>query len=137
MHEPTINELLADADALPERGGLGAALDAISRNVSDDAVSVTVNLHGKLVGLEFTEHAMQLPAAELAARISQATSEAAAAALADGMQALTDACGEHIAAAVAEHIPVTPAQPAERPAAQSRADDEEFTPQSWAIAWDV
>lgn len=63
MHEPTIDELLADADALPERGGLGAALDAIRCNVNDDAVSATVNLHGKLVGLEFTEHAMQLPAA--------------------------------------------------------------------------
>lgn len=133
MHEPTIDELLADADALPERGGLGAALDAISRNVSDDAVSVTVNLHGKLVGLEFTDHAMQLPAAELAARISQSTSEAAAAALADGMQALTDACGEQIAAAVARKSTVDTG----KAKAHNENDDEEFVPQSWALAWDA
>ncbi|MGH3434509.1 MAG: hypothetical protein ACRDQB_16915 [Thermocrispum sp.] len=134
--EPTVAELLAEADALPEHGTLGATLDAINRTVRDDTVVVTVNLHGKLIGLELSEQAMNLPSADLAERISGATAEAAAAALADGLQAVTDVCGEHIAAAVIDYTgPIVPARP-EPPAPAVDTDDEEFAPRSWAIAWD-
>lgn len=130
--DPSLAELLAEADALPEHGGLGAALAAINRSVHDDAVTVTVNLHGKLVGLVLAEPAMQLPSADLAERISRATAEAAAAALADGVQVIADVCGEHIAAAIAPRDGGT--RGTER---GTRGDDEELTPQSWAIAWDA
>lgn len=140
LDEPTTAELLAEADAL--HGSLGAALSAISRSASEDAVTVTVDLHGKLTGLAFTAQAMLLRPAELAVRISRATTEAAAAALADGMQVLTENCGELVAEAVAEHT-ARIAQPQEaEPApavATSTVDDEEaeFAPRSWAIAWDA
>lgn len=104
--ERSIEDLLAEADAGRERGTLGATLDAINRSVHDVAVSVTVNLHGKLIGLELTEHAMALPPGELAARISAATTEAAAAALADGMQVLTDSFGGWIGDAIGDQIGV-------------------------------
>ena len=135
--EPTVAELLAEADALPEHGTLGATLDAIARTVRDETVAVTVTLHGKLVGLELSEQAMHLPSADLAERISRATAEAAAAALADGLQAVSDVCGADVAAACAEYTgPVVPAQAdGPEPPAQ-HDDDEDFAPQSWAIAWD-
>lgn len=131
--EPSIEQLLAEADALPEPGTLGAALDAINRSVSDETVAVTVNLHGKLVGLELAERAMSLPPAELADRISRATTEAAAAALADGMHLLTETCGEAVVSAVQEHVSAVQ----EHVSAIQDDDEDGFAPRSWAIAWDA
>jgi len=97
-HEPpTIEDMLAEDD---ERGPLEAraALDAITRTAREDDVVVTVDLHGKLIGLELGRHAMALRPAALAARLSRLTAVAAEAALAAGAEVLAAVLDEQAAA---------------------------------------
>jgi hypothetical protein len=92
--EPTVEEMLADANTDTDAadgdtgGSLIAALAAIRRGAEDADVSVTVDLHGRLVGLTLGRRAMRLRATELAAVICRLTVEAAAAALTDGLAVL-------------------------------------------------
>ena len=90
--ELTVEQMLAAEDESDV--SLSAQLDAIRHSVTDGGVSVTVDLHGKLVDLRFDQQAMRLRAAELAAKIHQLTAQAAAAALAEGSRVLTDALAD-------------------------------------------
>lgn len=88
QHEPSVAQLIEDG--LTDEP-LGARLDAIRRTASAGGVTVTVDLHGQLVGLILDHAAMRLPAHELAARIQSSAGEAAQAALRDGLAILSAA----------------------------------------------
>ncbi|SES27966.1 hypothetical protein SAMN05216188_13015 [Lentzea xinjiangensis] len=94
---PTVEEMLAE-DEEREPLGTRAALDAITRTVREDDVVVTVDLHGKLVGLDLGERAMGLRPAALAARLNRLTAVAAEAALAAGAEVLAAVLDEPAAA---------------------------------------
>ncbi|GHH42863.1 hypothetical protein [Lentzea cavernae] len=95
-HEPrTLEEELAE-DEEREPLGLRAALDAITRSAQADDVVVTVDLHGKLVGLELGPRAMELRPVALAARLQRLTAHAAEAALAAGAEVLAAVLDEPV-----------------------------------------
>ncbi len=83
----TLEDMLAEDDDR-EALGVGAALDAITRSAREDDVVVTVDLHGKLIGLELGPRAMALRPAALAARVHRLADSAAAAALDAGAELL-------------------------------------------------
>lgn len=93
----TIEDVLAE-DEEREPLGASAALDAITRSAREDDVVVTVDLHGKLVGLELGQRAMALRPAALAARLDRLTAVAAEAALAAGAEVLAAVLDEPSAA---------------------------------------
>ncbi|MCR3750480.1 hypothetical protein [Lentzea californiensis] len=97
LEPPTIEEVPAEDE---ERGPLEAraALDAITRTAREDDVVVTVDLHGKLVGLELGRRAMALRPAALAACLDRLTAVAAEAALAAGAEVLAAVLDEPAAA---------------------------------------
>lgn len=64
---------------------LGERLDAIRATASGDGVAVTVDLHGKPVGLEFAREAFTRTPSALAATVRRLVDQAAADALAQGM----------------------------------------------------
>lgn len=64
--------------------GLGARLDDIRGEASGDGVSVTVDLHGKLVGLEFDRAAFTLRPDDLARVVRRLAEVATEDALAQG-----------------------------------------------------
>ncbi|MEU4806072.1 hypothetical protein [Actinosynnema sp. NPDC023587] len=67
---------------------LGERLDAIRATASGDGVVVTVDLHGKPVGLEFAREAFTRTPSALAETVRRLADEAAADALAQGRAAL-------------------------------------------------
>ncbi|CCH33597.1 hypothetical protein ABZ816_22660 [Actinosynnema sp. NPDC047251] len=69
---------------------LGEQLDAIRATASDGGVTVTVDLHGKPVGLEFAREAFARTPSALAEAVRRLADRAAADALAQGMAVLTD-----------------------------------------------
>jgi hypothetical protein len=111
----TVEELLADADALPD-GTLSARLDAIERSASGDGVTVTVNLYGKLTGIRFDPAALKLGPTRLAERIQELSGEAGAGALAEGRAVLGE-LGDGIFPEPEVYTPV---------------EDETLMPSSWA-----
>lgn len=111
----TVEELLADADTLPDPT-LSARLDAIERSASGDGVTVTVNLYGKLTGLRFDPVALKLGPERLADRIQELSGEAGAGALAEGRAVLGE-LGDGI-------FP--------EPQAYTPVEDESLMPSSWA-----
>ena len=70
--------------------GLGDQLDEVRGEASGDGVSVTVDLHGKLVGLDFDRTALSLRPDDLAAVVRRLAAEAAADALARGTAVLAE-----------------------------------------------
>ncbi|NUT97629.1 MAG: hypothetical protein HOY78_36960 [Saccharothrix sp.] len=69
--------------------GLGARLDDIRGEASGDGVSVTVDLHGKLVGLTFDRDAFTLRPDDLAGVVRRLAEAATADAVAQGMAVVT------------------------------------------------
>ncbi|MEU7481708.1 hypothetical protein AB0A63_37430 [Lentzea sp. NPDC042327] len=102
-HEPqTVEEMLAEDDDR-EPLGVRAALDAITCSAREDDVVVTVDLHGKLVGLDLGPRAMAVRPAALAARIHRLVECAAQEALQEGEAVLAAVLDE---AVLAELVPV-------------------------------
>ena len=91
----TVDELIEAAAELDERTtGLFDRLARITtRACGEDGVEVTVNLDGKLIGLELTDEALHLGAGRLAEEIYRLTQRAAGAALAVGMDILEPVAG--------------------------------------------
>lgn len=87
--EQTVDEMVTEAEE-HEPAGLRDQLDAITGSVSEDGVSVTVDLHGKLIGLTLDQHVMTSRPTELAARVQRLAAFAATDALAAGMAVLAD-----------------------------------------------
>lgn len=108
--EPTVEQMLTshDAESGPRDGSLSAALAAVRHGAGEDDVSVTVDLHGALVGLTLGPRAVRMRATELAALIQRLVTTAAAAALADGLAVLaaSGACDQAVLAELAERAAV-------------------------------
>jgi hypothetical protein len=97
--EWTVDELIEAAAELDEHtAALVDRLARITARAGEDGVEVTVNLDGRLVGLELSEAALRRGADALAVEISQLTLRAATAALADGFATLAPLAGEELAA---------------------------------------
>lgn len=133
--ERTVEELLAAADEVAATSGsLSTKLATITADAAEDGVSLTVDLHGKLIGLSFDRQAMAVRPDELAARIQRLCENATVAAMADGVAALADVVDteqlgldEHRERAERPCRPVRPRTPQE--------DDEAFyTPTTWRMA---
>jgi hypothetical protein len=85
----SIDELIEAAAELDERtAGLFERLAGITAHAAGDGIEVTVNLDGRLIGLELTDAAIRRGAGELAAEIQRLTQLASATALADGFATL-------------------------------------------------
>jgi hypothetical protein len=87
--ELTVEEMLAAADE-PTSDTLSAKLGTIRQRASDADVSVTVDLHGKLVALTIDPKTLTQRPDALATTIKRLTDQAAAAALSAGIAVLTD-----------------------------------------------
>lgn len=74
--ERTVAELIADAEAMPD-GTRSAELAAIRQDATEDGVTVTVDVYGKLVALRLDPSAMTAGATELAQRIRNLVAKAA------------------------------------------------------------
>lgn len=95
----SVDELIEAAVELDERTtSLVGRLARITPREGSDGIEVTVNLDGRLIGLELTEPALRRGADALAAEITRLTQRAAAAALADGMATLAPLAGEDLGA---------------------------------------
>jgi hypothetical protein len=70
--------------------GLGERLDAIRGEAAEGGVSLAVDLHGKLVALDFDRQALAMRPDDLARLVRDLADRAAAAALAEGMAAVAD-----------------------------------------------
>ncbi|MCX2951581.1 hypothetical protein [Lentzea sp. NEAU-D7] len=88
------DELTEDDEREPL--GLRAALDAITRTAREDDVVVTVDLHGKLVGLELGPRAVELRPVALADCLQRLVAYAAEAALAAGAEVLAAVLDEPV-----------------------------------------
>ncbi|MEC3976716.1 hypothetical protein [Amycolatopsis sp. H20-H5] len=114
--ERSVEQLLDDADAA--ESSYSAGLAAITKSASADGVDVTVDLHGKLIGLRFARPALELTPAALSGVVRRLVAWASAAALADGL-AVLGGLGEGLLP------PAVPAPPSE--------EDETPTPAPWAV----
>lgn len=101
QHELTVAQLLED-ELIAEP--LSARLETIRRTASAGGVTVTVDMHGRLVGLILDHAAVRLPAHELAARIKSSSDEAAQAARHDGIAVLSAAAGAGLTADLAAQL---------------------------------
>lgn len=99
----TVEEMLAAADDVAG-DGLGARLDAIRHQATDGGIAVTVDLHGKLVGLTIDHRAMRLPAHELAGKLRTLTDKAAEAAVDEALTVLGTVCDDSLVAELAAHV---------------------------------
>lgn len=94
----TVDELIEAAAELDERtAGLFDRLARITARAAGDGVEVTVNLDGKLIGLELTHAALRRGADALGAEIFRLTQEASATALADGYATVAPLAGDELA----------------------------------------
>ncbi|MFD9893624.1 hypothetical protein ACFWY9_30125 [Amycolatopsis sp. NPDC059027] len=134
--ERTVDELIELAEEIPERLGLAEGMAGLRGRASGDGVSVTVDVQGKLVGLEIDDQGIALGPDRLAARIAELSAEAGNDVLQAGMRAVQAGSTPAIAGAIADFLGVTdrprppvaeeterPARPSPRPA--RRDDDEE------------
>ena len=101
QHELSVAQLIEDGRTAEP---LGARLDAIRHTASAGGVTVTVDLHGQLVGLILDHAAMRLPAHELAARIKSSAGEAAQAALHEGLAVLSASTSTGLTAELATRL---------------------------------
>jgi hypothetical protein len=94
----TVDELIEAAATLDERTtGLFDRLARVTgRAGGESGVEVTVNLDGKLIGLELTDDAVRLGAHALAEEIYRLTQQAAGSALAAGMDILEPIAGDEL-----------------------------------------
>jgi hypothetical protein len=95
----TVDELIEAAGELDERTvGLVDRLARITAStVGKHGVEVTVNLDGKLIGLELTDDAVRLGAGPLAAEIYRLTQQASGSTLAAGMALLLAVADDELA----------------------------------------
>jgi hypothetical protein len=95
--ERTVDELIEAAAELDARTtGIFDRLARITARAGDGDVAVTVNLDGKLIGLELTDDALRLNARGLAEEIYRLTQQAASAALAEGFAILAPIAGDEL-----------------------------------------
>lgn len=120
--ERTVAELITSAEAMPE-GRVCDALAAIRQDASADGITVTVDLHGKLVGLDVSRSALERGAADVARHIGDLVAEAAAAAAHQGMAVLAALPGladTPLLDEIQRRLPPAPAPTAPAPAAPVR-----------------
>jgi hypothetical protein len=87
----TVDELIAESATLADQvDGLVARLNTLTGHARGSGIEVTVNLDGKLVGLELTTGALKLGARELGPELLRLSRLAADEALASGMALLRD-----------------------------------------------
>lgn len=130
----TIDELVADAENAPV-GSRCATLDAIRQDASGGGVIVTVDLYGKLVGLELSRTALEAGAADVAGRIRELVAEATLGATRQGMAVLAGIAGlaeTPLADELARLLPDEPKaeeEPQQEPARVRRAPAREPEPE--------
>jgi hypothetical protein len=106
----SVDELIAASAELDDRAdGLLDRLASVTARLSENGVSVVVNLDGMLVGLELTDAAIRLGAERLATEIYRLTQQAAGIALAEGITILEPVAGDDLLALIvpAEPVPAT------------------------------
>lgn len=130
----TVDDLIASAENAPQ-GRVCDALAAIRQEASADGITVTVDLYGKLVGLDLRRSALERGAADVARRIGDLVAEASATACHRGLAVLADLPGlteSPLLDEIRDRLPAKPA-PAEptrsarvpaRPATQPDSDDD-------------
>lgn len=100
----TIDELIAAAEELADRvDGLPERLDAITGRAAGSGIEVTVNLDGRLVGVELDAGALGLGAERLAGELLRLTGQATGLASSAGMALLREVTGIDLSA---EAVPV-------------------------------
>ncbi|RZS38911.1 hypothetical protein EV193_104122 [Herbihabitans rhizosphaerae] len=131
----SVDELIEIADQ-PDRGALPAALRAVTGSASGSrvggGVEVTVNLDGRIVGLELADSALTDMAA-LAAEIARLAGRATEAALEAGIALLAPVLGDQLTTELrAIVLPDEPAAP--RPRVSPLDDRDDFsTVETWAV----
>ncbi|HEY0639936.1 MAG TPA: hypothetical protein VGD67_20040 [Pseudonocardiaceae bacterium] len=103
--EPTVEEMLEFYDANEPASSLADAVAAVRHTLAEDDVTVTVDVHGRLVDLTLGPRAMRLRGAELAARVRSLAERAAHAALGEAVTMLTPHCSPTLAAVLAAALP--------------------------------
>lgn len=106
-----------------------AALSAITATATGDGIEATVNLEGRLIALELAPHALAAGPAALAAEIFRLVQEASATALNAGIEVLTPAAGDDLAAELRALVLPEPAPVRPRPA----RDDDFSEIETWAV----
>ncbi|KAA9148164.1 hypothetical protein FPZ12_045075 [Amycolatopsis acidicola] len=135
--ERTIDELIEIAEEIPEKLGLAEGMAGLRGTAAGEHVSVTVDVQGKLVGLEIGEDALRQTPEALAAEISRLSASAGNAVLRKGIDVLRAGTTPAIAEAIREQLGITeePAEAEELGESTSDAtterrpappDDEEF-----------
>ena len=127
MTDLSVDELIElSTRATPEVFG---ALSAITATAAGDGIEATVNLEGRLIALALAPHALAAGPDKLAAEIYRLVQEASAAALNAGIEVLTPAAGEDLAAELRALV-----LPQPTPARPSPATEEDFPEiESWAV----
>jgi DNA-binding protein YbaB len=125
----TVDELIDLAEsATPE---VFTRLAAVTATATEGGVTATVNLEGRLVALTIEPHALAAGPDPLAAAIFTLVQEASAAALNTGIEILTPATDETLAAELRALVLPTPAP---KPVRRAPAPEEDFsTIESWAL----
>ncbi|MDQ3790775.1 MAG: hypothetical protein M3422_26530 [Actinomycetota bacterium] len=127
MTELTVDELIElSTQPTPE---VFAALSEITATASADGIQATVNLEGRLIALELAPHALAAGPEALAAEIFRLVQEASATALNAGIDVLTPAAGDDLAAELRALVLPAPAPAPPRPA----PDDDFSEIESWAV----
>ena len=99
----TVEQLLAAADDLAAEP-LATKLGAVRHTATDSGVTVTVDLHGKLVDLTIDHTAIRLSPTDLATKLQTLTDQAATAALTDGLAVLATTCDESLISDLTAHL---------------------------------
>lgn len=121
--ERTVEELISAAETT--RDPIGIELARTQRQLAENGVRVTVNLHGKLIDLDLDQQAMALPPDELAALVRRLAAAASIGALADAIAKLSGIGDALLSTALAAQVsPAAPAEPAE----------DTYTPQTWRLS---
>jgi hypothetical protein len=95
--ELSTDELIAASEVLADRtAGVFDRLAGITSSIVEDGIGVTVNLDGRLTGLELTDAALRLGPVRLAAEIFRLTQLASASAVADGLAVLEPVAGPEL-----------------------------------------
>ncbi|HVW42610.1 MAG TPA: hypothetical protein VHC18_14780 [Amycolatopsis sp.] len=105
----------------PRRLGLAAGIAGPRGEARGDHVSVSVDVRGKIVGLEIAHGALKLGPDRLAAEIRRLAAEVGTAVLRDGLRAVRAGCPPEVAAALEDLL--EPRSPAQEP---TPPDEEEF-----------
>jgi hypothetical protein len=124
--ELSTDELIAASAELSDRtAGVFERLAAITSSIVEGGITVTVNLDGRLIGLELTDEAVRLDPTRLAEEIFRLTQQASASAVADGLAVLEPVAGPDL-------MELLSPPPAPRPSSVDSAED--FSEiESWAV----